>query len=151
MVERLRGEDLRHFYRAYMYGKKTVLMIQKMEHIGLRVKDLSVSTRFYVDVLGMRVVGKGILENGLDLVFLAFSDSDTIQLELIGNGQDDVPATGKIDHFAFTVSDIESEMARLRTLGISFIDETPRAILGGIKIAFFYGPDGERLEFFQPK
>jgi lactoylglutathione lyase len=126
-------------------------MIQKLEHIGLRVKDLDVSSRFYVDVLGMRVAGKGILDDGLELVFLSYPDSTDIQIELIGNGQDAVPALGKVDHFAFTVSDIEAEIARLRTLGVSLIDETPQTILGGIKIAFFYGPDGERLEFFQPK
>ena len=124
-------------------------MIRKLEHIGLRVKNMNASIKFYTDVLGMRVVGKGTLDDGLELVFLAFSDSDTIQIELIGNGQDDVPAMGKVDHFAFTVSDIEAEIARLRTLGVSFIDETPETILGGIKIAFFYGPDGERLELFQ--
>ncbi|GLV61017.1 lactoylglutathione lyase [Dictyobacter sp. S3.2.2.5] len=126
-------------------------MIHKLEHIGLRVKDMGASIRFYTEVLGMHLVGRERLDDGLELVFLNYPGSDTMQIELIGNGNDDVPALGKVDHFAFTVSDIEAELERLRTLGVPLIDESPQTILGGIKIAFFYGPDGERLEFFQAK
>jgi lactoylglutathione lyase len=56
-----------------------------------------------------------------------------------------------VHHIAFTVSDIEAEVERLKGLGIKMIDQEPRIILDNVKIAFFFGPDGERLEFFQPK
>lgn len=126
-------------------------MIQKLEHIGLRVKNIEVSIRFYTEVLGMQLAGRAVLDDGVELAFLNYPDGDTMQVELIGNGNDDVPALGKVDHFAFTVNNIEAELERIRTLGVPLIDESPQTILGGIKIAFFYGPDGERLEFFQPK
>jgi lactoylglutathione lyase len=56
-----------------------------------------------------------------------------------------------VHHIAFTVSDIEAELDKLRARGVRLIDETPRTILNGVKIAFFFGPDGERLELFQPR
>lgn len=74
-----------------------------------------------------------------------------MQVELIGRGSDGLSDNGKVNHLAFTVSDIEAEVGRLTGLGVSMIDESPRVILDGVKIAFFYGPDGEKLEFFQPK
>jgi lactoylglutathione lyase len=126
-------------------------MIHKLEHIGIMAKDMDVSIRFYKDVLGLSLVGREKLDDGVELAFLSYPGSENIQLELISGGHDNIPAKGKVDHLAFTVSDIEAEVERLRKLGVSLIDESPRTILGGIKIAFFYGPDGERLEFFQPK
>lgn len=126
-------------------------MINKLEHIGIMVKDMDVSIRFYSEVLGLHLVGREKLDDGVELGFLSYPDSENIQVELISRGHDDIPAKGKVDHLAFTVSDIEEEVERLRRLGVRLIDETPKTILDGIKIAFFYGPDGERLELFQPK
>jgi lactoylglutathione lyase len=126
-------------------------MIHKLEHIGIMAKDMEVSIRFYQEALGLSLVGREKLDNGVELAFLSYRGSVNIQVELISGGHDDIPAKGKVDHLAFTVSDIEAEIERLRKLGVSLIDESPRTILDGIKIAFFYGPNGERLEFFQPK
>lgn len=126
-------------------------MIHKLEHVGIMVKDMDVSIRFYSEVLGLSMVGKEKLDDGVELVFLSYPESENIQVELISGGHDDIPAKGKVDHLAFTVSDIEAEVERLRQLGVRLIHESPKTILNGIKIAFFYGPDGERLEFFQPR
>lgn len=126
-------------------------MIHKLEHVGIMVKDIEASIRFYSEVLGLRMAGREKLDDGVELAFLSYPDSDNVQVELISGGHEDIPAKGKVDHLAFTVSDIEAEVERLRLLGVRLIDETPRTVLNGIKIAFFYGPDGERLEFFQPR
>ncbi|WJH37074.1 VOC family protein [Paenibacillus aurantius] len=126
-------------------------MIHKLEHVGIMVKDMDASIRFYTEILNLELVGREKLDNGVELSFLSYPDTDHIQVELVGRGSDDIPAAGKVDHLAFTVSNIEAEVERLRGLGVKLIDEKPKTILGGVQIAFFYGPDGERLEFFQPK
>jgi lactoylglutathione lyase len=125
-------------------------LIHKLEHIGVMVKDMDASIRFYTEVLGMRLVKRKALQDGVELGFLSFPDSDNIEIELIGRGHDGLPDNGIVHHIAFTVSDIQSEIDKLKSHGVKLMDETPRTILEGDQIAFFFGPDGERLEFFQP-
>ncbi|TDF94087.1 VOC family protein [Paenibacillus piri] len=125
-------------------------MIRKLEHIGVKVKDMDVSVRFYTEILGMKLVKRARLADGVELGFLSFPDSDNIEIELIGRGHDGLPNDSIVHHIAFTVTDIQAEVDRLKGLGVHLMDETPRAILDGDLIAFFFGPDGERLEFFQP-
>jgi lactoylglutathione lyase len=126
-------------------------MIQKLEHIGVMVKDMDVSIQFYTEVLGMKLVNRVHLNEEVELGFLSFPGSDNIEIELINRGHDGLSDEGKVHHVAFTVNDIEAEVERLKKLNVRMLDETPRTILDGIQIAFFFGPDGERLEFFQPK
>jgi lactoylglutathione lyase len=131
-------------------GKEGEQMIRKLEHIGVLVKDMGVSIRFYTEVLGLAAVGKETLEDGVELVFLSFPGTDNIEIELISKGAEEITADGKVDHIAFTVTDIDAEVMRLKSLGVRLIDNEPRTLLGGrLRIAFFYGPDGEKLEFFQ--
>jgi len=125
-------------------------MIHKLEHIGVMVKDMDASIRFYTEVLGLKLVKRDRLADGVELSFLSFPGSDNIEIELIGRGHDGLPDNGLVHHIAFTVSDIQAEIDRLKSLGVKLMDETPRTILKGDRIAFFFGPDGERLEFFQP-
>ncbi|KIL42246.1 glyoxalase [Gordoniibacillus kamchatkensis] len=126
-------------------------MIHKLEHIGIMVKDMDRSVRFYTETLGLQLRGREKLGDGVELGFLAYPGTDNIVLELIARWRDDLPAKGNVDHVAFTVTDIEAEVERLKGLGVEMIDSAPKElpICGGVKIAFFYGPDGERLELFQ--
>jgi lactoylglutathione lyase len=126
-------------------------MIRKLEHIGVKVSNMDRSIQFYKDVLGLELVGRSQVNEQLELAFLSYPDTDNIQIELISRRSDDLPAAGIVDHMAFTVTDIEAEVERLKSLGVKMIDEAPRElnISGIVKIAFFYGPDGEKLEFFQ--
>ncbi|GIP41162.1 lactoylglutathione lyase [Paenibacillus sp. J31TS4] len=125
-------------------------MIKKLEHIGVMVSDMEASIRFYTETLGLALVGRERLDNGVELVFLSFPGQEDIQLELVGRGGG-FEENGKVNHIAFTVDDIDTEVRRLKESGVRMIDEEPKTILGGVRIAFFYGPDGERLELFQPK
>lgn len=125
-------------------------MIRKVEHIGVYVQDMEESIRFYTEVLGMRLAARKQVSPELELGFLSFPGSEQVEIELIGRGTDGMSDAGIVHHIAFTVTDIEAELERLKGLGVRLLDETPREILGGVKIAFFFGPNGERLEFFQP-
>ncbi|WP_409342660.1 VOC family protein [Paenibacillus sp. MBLB4367] len=126
-------------------------MIRKVEHIGVWVKNMDESVRFYTEVLGMNLIDRVRIDAELELGFLSFAGAEDVQLELISRGYEGQPDNGIVHHVAFTVTEIESEVERLKQLGVRMLDETPRVILDGVKIAFFFGPDGERLELFQPK
>jgi lactoylglutathione lyase len=115
------------------------------------VKDMDASITFYTEVLGMQLVNRVKLNEEVELGFLSLPGDEHIQIELINRGHEGMSNEGLVHHIAFTVSDIESEVERLKKLNVRMLDETPRTILDGVKIAFFFGPDGERLEYFQPK
>ncbi|MDF2924867.1 MAG: Glyoxalase/bleomycin resistance protein/dioxygenase [Paenibacillaceae bacterium] len=126
-------------------------MIKKLEHVGVYVNDMDESIRFYTEVLGLQLAARKRLANQVELSFLSFPGSSNIELELIGRGTDGMPDNGIVHHIAFTVTDIGQEVERLKGLGVRMLDEEPREILDGVQIAFFFGPNGERLELFQPK
>jgi len=55
-----------------------------------------------------------------------------------------------VNHLAFTVEDIEAELVRFKEAGVKLIDEEPRTILNdNVKIVFFEGPNGEKLELVE--
>lgn len=133
--------------------RRNAQVIHKLEHIGVMVKDMEVSIKFYTEVLGMKLVNRVQPSENLELAFLSFPGSENIEVELVkvSQGNDENPSDGVVNHIAFTVSDIDAEVARLKQLNVKLIDDEPRPFMDDMKIFFFYGPDGERLEFFQPK
>lgn len=124
-------------------------MIRKLEHVGVMVKDLDRSIRFYTEIMGMKLVGRERLNESTELAFLEFPGSEDVLIELVA--RDNSLSEGIVNHIAFTVHNIEAEVERLKKAGVRMLDEKPRTILDGIKIAFFLGPDGEKLELFEPK
>ena len=120
-------------------------MLRKAEHIGIMVKDLERSVAFYRDVLGLSLIEQ-ISFNKLRLAFFRIGDTE---IELIEGGSGYEAADGVVNHVAFSVDDIDAVVAHLKANGVQMIDQTPREIWGGCRIAFFRGPDGEKLELFQ--
>jgi lactoylglutathione lyase len=123
--------------------------VKKLEHIGVMVKNMDESIKFYEDVIGMKLDRRVPLNETMELAFLTFPGQESIEIELIGRFDGNLTENGIVNHIAFTVEDMEAEMDRLRTHNVQWIDEAPRTILNGIKIVFFYGPNGEKLELFQ--
>jgi len=126
------------------------MAVSKLEHVGVMVKDMARSIEFYRTVLGMELLGTLDHQNGIKLAFLSFPGAGETQLELIEGYNDSLPEEGKVHHLAFTVDDIDAEIARIAGLGVTFIDPDITTLPNGAKYRFFYGPDGEWLELFQP-
>lgn len=124
-------------------------MITKIEHIGIMTGEMDKSIQFYTDVLGMNLVERVNLNESLELAFLSFPGQEDAQIELIGRDPKDLAKEGIVNHLAFTVSDLDAVMVKLKLHGISFSEEWPKTILDGRRIAFFDGPSGEKLELFQ--
>lgn len=128
------------------------MTIKKIEHVGLMVTDIEKSIAFYTKVLGMKHLRTMPHTNGvIKLAFLAYPDSQDTVLELIQGYNSALPAEGKVHHIAFTVSDIEQEFQRIKNLpDVELQDEELTVLPDGSTYFFFYGPDGEYLELFQP-
>lgn len=117
--------------------------IKGLAHIGVFVKDMETSVKFYRDILGFTVTD---VHNNL-----TFCNIGTCLIELV-EIKDYQPRTpGQVDHIAVEVENIEELVAELRAKGVELpekIGEMP-TLLGGVKNIFFVGPDGERIELFE--
>ncbi|MGE5627854.1 MAG: VOC family protein [Solirubrobacterales bacterium] len=114
-------------------------------HIGVVVKDLETSKKFYSEVLGL----KECRSHEDERLKIAFMDSGNGIIELIQYTAEGLERTsGVVDHIAFKVTDIEESVDKLKNAGVKLIFDAPKPFEEG-KIFFFYGPDGERLEFVQ--
>ena len=122
--------------------------ITGLAHIGIKVKDMAASLKFYTEVLGFEKTGEQVFGTS----HLAFLNIGTCILELIQAAQYEERTAGQVDHIAVEVKGIEALVEKLRAQGVQFLsDEVHVApgLLDGVKNIFFVGPDGERFEFFE--
>jgi lactoylglutathione lyase len=120
----------------------------KMEHVGIMVNDMDESLAFYQNILGLELRNREWLNDTIELAFLFFPEQPSVEVELVYGGP--VENEGIVNHLAFTVENIEAELVRFKEAGVKLVDEEPRRILNGTaKIAFFQGPNGEKLELVE--
>lgn len=120
----------------------------KMEHVGIMVNDMDESLAFYQNILGLKLRNREWLNDTVELAFLYFPEQPSVEIELVFGNQ--VEGEGIVNHLAFTVEDIEAELVRFKEAGVKLVDEEPRSILkDNVKIAFFEGPNGEKLELVE--
>jgi lactoylglutathione lyase len=125
--------------------------VRKVEHVGIMVKHMETSIEFYRSVLGLELLGTMDHPNGMvKLAFLGFPGAKETLVELIEGYPGAVTEEGRVHHIAFAVDNIEEEIARISKLNVTFIDPDITVLPDGSKYRFFIGPDGERLELFQP-
>jgi len=122
-----------------------------LSHVGLYVTDIDRSVAFYTRVLGLKVLEE-YRNNGTgkEIVFLGIDEPVLELLSSLTNPESNHrPARGSYDHLAWQVNDIDSSLNALKELGVNFSPESTLTVLDGRKIAFFTGPDGERVELVQ--
>jgi len=126
---------------------------KRIDHVGVVVKDLEATIRFYTEVVGFTVKSRFTHTNGvLQLAFLGFGDAEESEIELIQGYNDNLPTEGKVHHFAVTVDDVEAEYERVKQLnGVTFVPgfDTITTLPNGHRYFFIYGPENEWIEFFQ--
>ena len=116
-------------------------MVNKVDHIGIAVKSLEESLKFYETALGLKAVGTEVVaEQKVRVAFLPTGDSEIELLEAIS---EDSPVAKFIEkngegvqHIAYRVENVEVAIAEMKEKGIRMIDEKPRYGAGGAKIAF---------------
>jgi len=117
-------------------------------HTMLRVRDLELSLRFFVEHLGLKELRRRDSEQGrFTLVFLGTgADGDAAEIELTHNWDGkDAYGTGRFfGHLAFEVEDIYATCTRLKDAGV-IIHRPPR----DGRMAFVKSPDGQSVELLQ--
>lgn len=117
--------------------------ISRVDHIGIAVKSIEESLKFYEGILGIKSVAREEVED--QKVITAFLPLGDTEVELLQSTSEEGPIAKFIDkkgegihHIAFRVDDIEKALEELKAQGIRLIDEVPRIGAGGAKIAFIH-------------
>ncbi len=123
----------------------------KFCHVGLFVTDLERSVKFYTEVVGLDLVDKHPdTGRGVAIAFVGDGRGVVELLEYKDPAKRDRVTSGRYDHLAWFVDDLRQTMNTMMTKGVTFEKSEPIVVLDGRQIAFFYGPDGERIELVQP-
>jgi methylmalonyl-CoA/ethylmalonyl-CoA epimerase len=124
--------------------------IMKVDHIGIAVKNLDETLKFYTDVLGLKLQGTEVVEE--QKVRVAFLPVGDTEVELLESTTDDGPIAKFIEkngegvqHIAFKVDDIEAAIEEMKAKGMMMIDEKPRYGAGGARIAFMHPKSTHRV------
>ena len=122
------------------------MKINRIEHMGIAVKDIEKAVSFYKDVLGL--TSTPISREEEQGAAMAFVDIGESSLELMSPLEE--PPAGSVGdimrkfidskgegmhHLAICVDDIEVAMEQLKKAGVALIDKAPRAGAHG-KVAF---------------
>ncbi|MBE2976527.1 VOC family protein [Priestia megaterium] len=126
------------------------MAILKFEHVGVQVKDIEESIEFYTQKVGLELIETlPHTDPSLKLAFLGLEGN--VIVELIQGYNSSLPNEGKVHHFALAVDGIEEEFERLKSAGVSFVEENIVTLPNGARYLFFYGPDKEWIEYYEAK
>ena len=133
-------------------------MDYKVEHIGIAVKDLSVSIPLFERLLGSSCYKTETVAS--EQVETAFFLQNGGKIELVQSTQPDGVIAKYIDkkgegmhHIAFEVPDIQAEMERLKKEGFSLLNEAPKLGADNKWVCFVHPKDtnGVLIELCQTK
>lgn len=119
--------------------------MDKIEHIGIAVKDMAEANKTYAALLGTESYKMEKVESeAVETSFFKIGDS---KIELLSATNEDSPIAkflkkkGEgVHHIAFKVNDIASEIERLKKEGFTPLNENPKP-----------GADNKMVVFLHPK
>jgi methylmalonyl-CoA/ethylmalonyl-CoA epimerase len=118
------------------------MKLEKFDHVGMTVKNLDETLKFYTDILGVKksdiqTGGRpGVMRSatittpGGKIEFLEFGDPKEPLLKYADSKFDN------IHHFAVIVDNIEEALSAIKKQGGTLIHEKPMQVPTGRKIAF---------------
>ena len=130
--------------------------MNKIEHIGIAVKNIETSNNIFAKLLGVpsykmeEVTTEGVLTS-----FFKIGES---KIELLEATREDSPIAKFIEkrgegihHIAFDVTDIRAEMARLQSEGFTLLNAEPKRGADNTLVCFLHpkGTNGVLVELCQ--
>lgn len=127
------------------------MTISGLHHVAVICSDYPESKRFYSEVLGFRIVSE---------IYRAERDSWKLDLEVPGGTRIELfsfpapparlsyPEARGLRHLAFTVRDLDRNVAGLAAKGVN-VEEIRLDELTGKRFTFFADPDGLPIELYE--
>jgi len=116
-------------------------LIEKIDHIGIAVKNLEQAMKLYTDSLGLKLIHVEVLDKAN--LRIAFFSVRGVLVELLAPMNEEagvakfIAQKGEgIHHIAYRVKDIENALKDLKAKGIKLTDEKSRPGGAGSLIAF---------------
>ncbi len=120
------------------------------DHIHLRTRDPEATAEYYARVFGADVL-RSVQSDGQNRIDLDI-DGLTLFLAKVGEGEEVVESPAEpylgLDHFGFTVEDLDEAAAELKRRCAVFTVE-PFQLRPGLKIAFVLAPENVRIELLE--
>lgn len=120
-------------------------MVNKIEHIGIAVKNMDDANVLFEKLLGVPSYKEETVES--EGVLTSFFQTGTNKIELLMATNPESPIAKFLEkkgegihHIAFDVEDIHAEISRLKNEGFVLINETPKK-----------GADNKLVVFLHPK
>lgn len=132
--------------------------MNKIEHIGIAVKDLEASNELFTKLYGKPPYKSESVES--EGVTTSFFEVGPNKIELLEGTNPDSPISkfiakkGEgIHHIAFDVTDIHAEISRLKAEGFVVLNETPKDGADNKLVAFLHpkSANGVLIELCQEK
>ncbi|WP_211240614.1 SMU1112c/YaeR family gloxylase I-like metalloprotein [Adhaeribacter aquaticus] len=128
-----------------------MMLLNRIHHIAIICTNYAVSKDFYVNKLGLTIIGETYRE-GRDSYKLDLAVNGTYQIELFSFPEPPArpsrPEAAGLRHLAFEVSDLDATVQDLNTKNIETepirVDE-----FTGRRFTFFQDPDGLPLELYE--
>ena len=118
-------------------------MINKIDHIGIAVKNLEESVKLYIEVLGLPLKNIEIVAD--QKVRTAIIPVGESKIELLESTEPDgviaqfIEKKGEgLHHIALAVDNIDRELEDLGKASLPLIDKTPRRGVENTRIAFIH-------------
>lgn len=118
-------------------------MIQKIDHLGIAVRSLDESVKYYEEALGLKCEHREEVPS--QKVRTAFFSVGDTHIELLEPTSDDSPIakflakSGEgIHHVAFATDNIQAQLGGAKSAGVQLIHETPVPGAGGKLVAFLH-------------
>jgi len=117
--------------------------MNKIDHLGIAVKDLKQSIDIYKNKLGFKFLGTEEVEE--QKVKVAMFECGESRIELLEPTSKESPISKFLEkrgpgihHTAIKVNNIEKKLQELSDNGVTLIDKKPRTGAEGCKIAFVH-------------
>ena len=132
-------------------------MFGKLNHIGIYVSEEKAAIDFYTGVLGGEHLFSIYNEGDGERISMIKMGDYLVELIKPPEGAEGVAAAAAatLNHFAIEVDDIEAAVRHIEKHGYEIEKEGIYHVPNfgdektNLNVAFFHGPNGERIEFFQ--
>jgi catechol 2,3-dioxygenase-like lactoylglutathione lyase family enzyme len=155
--------------KALFIASIAAAQVTKVESVGITVKEMDRSVKFYTEVLGFKKINdkeykgesweklQGVFGLNMRVVTLQLGDEFIELIDYLTTGGRSIPEDAKsndlfFQHIAIVVSDMDKAYAQLRKYNVEHVSTSPQTLpksipaAEGIKAFYFHDPDNHNLE-----